>query len=187
MASALREWLEMVIQASNPFESSADIRRGAEWWPHIRKELNEARAGIICLTPENLDEPWILFEAGALSSRVEQEAYVCTYLFELEPPAVPQPLAQYQATKASDKEETKQLVLSINGAINAGLDQTNQTPVKLVEKNFERLWPDLEDMLNAIPSDFPAVSQRTVDDMVPEILDLVRQLAGQTTPSSVFS
>lgn len=44
-----------------------DIEKGAKWSTEVLKELEESEIGILCLTRDNLDKPWILFEAGALS------------------------------------------------------------------------------------------------------------------------
>src|SRR5688572_16881222 len=83
VASALRDWLPSVIQALEPWMSAADIQRGAQWPLQIATRLAECNVGIICLTPENLNEKWILFEAGALS-KILDRAHVCTYLIALE-------------------------------------------------------------------------------------------------------
>ena len=67
IAEALREWLPDVIQAVKPWLSAEDIDKGARWSSDLAHELEDAHVGVICLTPENLEEPWIHFEAGALS------------------------------------------------------------------------------------------------------------------------
>ena len=35
-------------------------------------ELDTTNCGIICVTPDNMREPWLHFEAGALSKSVKQ-------------------------------------------------------------------------------------------------------------------
>jgi hypothetical protein len=107
IAEALREWLPLVIQSLQPWMSAADIDKGAKWSTEISRELEQADFGVSCVTPENLNEPWLLFEAGALSKK--DGARVCTYLWELEAAAVPQPLGQFQATKCN-KADTERLV-----------------------------------------------------------------------------
>jgi hypothetical protein len=56
--------------------SAADIDKGAKWSTEISRELEQANFAVSCLTPENLNEPWLLFEAGALSKK--DGAQVCT-------------------------------------------------------------------------------------------------------------
>jgi hypothetical protein len=67
VAKALKEWLPTVIQAAEPWVSDVDIASGARWSPEVSKQLEAAKFGIICLTPGNMDAPWVLFEAGAIS------------------------------------------------------------------------------------------------------------------------
>jgi hypothetical protein len=47
--------------------SQDDIETGSGWLARIKNELEATSYGIICLTPQNLDAPWLHFEAGALS------------------------------------------------------------------------------------------------------------------------
>jgi hypothetical protein len=59
IAEILRQWLPGVIQAVKPYYSPDDISKGARWSSEIGKELEAARVGLICLTRENLEAPWI--------------------------------------------------------------------------------------------------------------------------------
>lgn len=47
--------------------SATDIDKGTRWREEVGTALDTMKAGIICLTPENLSAEWLLFEAGALS------------------------------------------------------------------------------------------------------------------------
>src|SRR6266850_5202901 len=96
LAKAFREWLPNVIQAVDPWVSSADIVAGARWQSEIALQLQEARVGIIFLTPENVSSPWLLYEVGALSRALET-AYMCPYLFGFSPSELRGPLIQFQA------------------------------------------------------------------------------------------
>ena len=62
--------------------SEHDIDKGTRSIPAISKTLEETQFGIICLTPENLNAPW-LFEAGALS-KSQEDARVWTFLYDLD-------------------------------------------------------------------------------------------------------
>lgn len=48
------------------FVSDVDIASGEDWWQKIRKELKSSGQGIMCITKQNVKEPWIYFEGGAL-------------------------------------------------------------------------------------------------------------------------
>jgi hypothetical protein len=169
IAEALRDWLPDVIQNVKPWMSAVDADRGARWRNSIAKELNEADAGIICLTPENQENPWLLFEAGALSRKEESRVY--TYLFEMRDTR--DPLAQFQHTLAAE-DGTKSLVRSMNRLMGtAGLE-----PARL-EKALDRLWPDLQRRLGTIPSiaDEERPPERNTHDLIQEVLNYVRELA----------
>jgi len=144
VAEALRDWLRIVIQASRPWMSSSNIQKGERWSDKVAAVLKEAKIGIICLTPENMREPWILFEAGALSKTMES-TYVCPYLFEIDPNELDGPLGQFQATMA-DRDDTFKLLQTINSV----LGESALGERDLVEI-FDTLWPALERKLKEVP------------------------------------
>lgn len=67
-ASALSELLPDVMPALSPWMSEHDIAAGARWGHELAVRLEDAGFGVICLTPENIGVPWLLYEAGALST-----------------------------------------------------------------------------------------------------------------------
>lgn len=172
IARALYEWLPTVIQTVTPWLSDQDINKGARWPERLAIELSDTQIGIICLTPENLNSSWILFEAGALS-RAQHSTYVCTFLYGLDSTDIEGPLAQFQATLVTE-EDIKQLVLDINK-----FQGEAAVPYKLVETAFERGWKELERILNSIPIPSPlkARARRSERDMLEEILALLRPLS----------
>lgn len=82
IAKLLSDWLSCVIQALQPWVSDRDLDRGSLWFGEINDQLKDTTVGIICLTQENKDRPWILFEAGALAKGLST-ARVCTLLIDL--------------------------------------------------------------------------------------------------------
>ncbi len=72
IAVVLRDWIPAVIPSIAPWVSSEDIPKGTRWSTEVAKELANSFSGIICVTPDNIREPWLLFEAGALSGSVEK-------------------------------------------------------------------------------------------------------------------
>ena len=172
-AEALREWLPLILQTAKPFMSATDIDKGARGLDEVSGRL-EMRVGISCLTPENMDAPWILYEAGALSKTINDKTRLCTYLLGgLRPQDVKPPLGMFQATNPN-KQDTQKLVRTINRAV-------SNTPVPEInlDRLFERMWPDLEAKLAAFPeppkSGGIAVAKRSADDMVAEILEIARR------------
>lgn len=96
VAEALKKYLPMIVNDFNPWHSSSDIGKGSRSSEEIARALTNAKAGIICLTPNNLKEPWILFEAGAIAKTVQDKPLACTLLLgDLQITDVSGPLAQF--------------------------------------------------------------------------------------------
>ena len=93
VAKALNDWLPKVIQAVKPFYSP-EIEKGTKSVEEINSSLEGTSFGIICLNKENLESPWIHYEAGALSKT--DGARIWTLLHNLNHSDVAQPLAQFQ-------------------------------------------------------------------------------------------
>ena len=155
IAEFLRYWIPEVIQAIQPWMSAEDIDPGARWSTEIVKELEASRFGVICLTPENINSPWVLFEAGALAKTLET-THVCPYLINLDFSDLKSPLAQFQATKA-DRDGTLSLLRSINQC--ADIPVLSEDRLK---RAFERCWPDLESVINDLPSPEAIVDDRVI-------------------------
>ncbi|WP_425146026.1 toll/interleukin-1 receptor domain-containing protein [Deinococcus sp.] len=112
VARALRSWLPDVIQSLEPWMSDQDIPSGERWATTIGDKLAETNFGIIVLTPENQEAPWINFEAGAIS-KVIDESRVIPYTYGFGPADVVGPLSQFNGVKAS-KEGTLKMIIDIN-------------------------------------------------------------------------
>lgn len=176
LADALRGWLPSALQSVKPYFTPEDIEKGSKWGPEISKELENSNIGIVCLTRDNTEKPWILFEAGALSKSIQQ-SHVCTLLFDLEPTDIKGPLTSFQATKFS-KDDFKKLVLTINSS--AG-DLRLDTVV--MDTVFEMWWPKLEAQVVEILKSHGAGSKpakRSDRDILEELLELSRMNSART-------
>ncbi|MEH6942965.1 TIR domain-containing protein [Bacillus sp. JJ722] len=143
LAIAFREWLPSVIQVVDPYVSAEDIRKGNRWSSDIARELEQSSFGLVFLTPENLDAPWIHFEAGALTKTVDR-SFVSPFLFGVKNSDVKGPLTQFQTT-TFDKGEILKLLLDMNKSIEGNaLDEGRLITV------FEKWWPDLNDKLSTL-------------------------------------
>ena len=78
-ALAFKGWLPSVIQSIESFVSSEDIAKGGRWTKEIERELQESRFGLVCVNPLNMERPWLVFEAGALSNSLGR-GRVCPFL-----------------------------------------------------------------------------------------------------------
>lgn len=170
LAEALREWLPGVLQFVKPYFTPEDIEKGARWGSDIAGELESSDIGIICLTKDNTQKPWILFEAGALSKSLDK-AKVCTVLFGLDTTDLKGPLTIFQHTKFQC-DEFKKLVRSIN---NAGGDAKLDDAV--LNDVFDMWWPKLEEKVKGILEAHTSAApteERPERDMLEEILELTR-------------
>lgn len=172
VAVALREWLPVVIQQARPWMSDEDLAKGSHWSSELSQRLKECRLGVLCLTPDNLESAWLMFEAGALSKTLG-EALVCPYLFGLKPTDFKGPLTQFQAAEAN-REGTLRLCRSINAAFDSGkLSEPN------LDRIFKSLWPELESTLKSVHVRAPAAAtpRRDPQELLEEILENSREQA----------
>lgn len=170
---AFKEWLPLVIQSVDPYVSSEDIDKGARWSNDISKELEDCSFGIICVTKDNLVEPWLMFEAGALSKRME-ESFVCPFLLGVKRSDIMGPLAQFQST-VFDKNDILKLLATINNSCQDGAIRE-----EVLEKSFETWWPELEKKLKVIEK-APVEKQEASaflqkDKILEELLELSRRI-----------
>ncbi|WP_434300355.1 TIR domain-containing protein [Corallococcus exiguus] len=180
VATALKTWLSDVFHDVEPWMSEHDIDAGMQWGTHLSQQLEAANFGILCLTPDNLASPWLLFEAGALSKFIKS-ARVVPYRLELKATDVSLPLAQFQGVDA-DELGTLKLLQSLNGTREALLTDER------LKKLFDKWWPDLKLALQAVPPSrgVPA-PKRTDRALLEEILQLVRQQAQASTDTPIHN
>jgi hypothetical protein len=172
VASALAELLPDALQGVKTWMSDRDIHAGERWLPVLGTELEKCNFGIICLTAENINSPWLLFEAGALAKSVSL-ARVVPFCLDLSPADVPYVFAQFQAVQASEEGASK-LLQSINMA------QEDKLSVDRITRVFNRWWPDLDKRLKEIPKQNKSTSVRRDDRaLLEEILQHVRSLTPQ--------
>jgi len=172
VAELIGRWVEDVLQGAKAWISMDDIDKGSIWFGDITKELSETSVGILCLTRENLNAPWILFEAGGLSKGLSK-ARVCPLLVNLSKSDLTPPLSQFNATLPS-KDDMLKLVKTINsfGGDKALSDE------RLV-KTLDRWWTEFEvpfaDILENYKPTTPA-PQRPLPEIAQEILDITRSI-----------
>lgn len=167
VASMLVELLPDVIQGIKPWMSAHQIGAGARWAQELSKELEACNFGIICLTSDNLESPWLLYEAGSLAKSVS-EARVVPYRLGVSASDVPYPLAQFQGVD-SDEAGTRKLIDEINSRLPAPLESTR------LDRIFDRWWPDVRKRLECVPIRKEDASRRTERDLLEELIGIVRQ------------
>jgi hypothetical protein len=172
VAELLDEWLQCVLQAIDPWMSSKDIDRGSLWFSEISDQLADTKIGVICLTQDNKTKPWILFEAGALAKGLSSSR-VCTFLIDLEPTDVGNPLAQFNHT-FPNHDGVYELLRTINSSLG-----DRALKEKVLEKVFETYWPQFDaGFKKALGDNQPLepVEPRSKENMLEEVLTSVRRL-----------
>lgn len=146
VAQLLREWLPYVINAIEPYVSSEDIDKGARWSTDIAKELENSTFGILCVTRDNLNAPWLSFEAGALSKTMDK-SFVTPFLFDIKRSEVQGPILQFQST-IIEKDDIKRLLKTLNKACGEA-----SIPEERLDKSFDVWYPTLETGLNQLKNE----------------------------------
>lgn len=176
VALVFRDWLPSVIQAIIPYVSSEDIDKGARWSTDIAKELEDSTFGILCVTRENINAPWLTFEAGALSKTMDK-SFVSPFLFDIKRSEVDGPILQFQSTIFETKD-LKKLVKTLNKACDE-----DGLPNDRLDKAFDVWYPTLEDELTKLKSTPPEstddgvgteLQSPKVQEILEEVLDLSR-------------
>ncbi len=169
LAKALHKWFPAVLQFVEPWLSQSDIESGKRWSVEVAKELENCNFGILCVTRENLNSPWILFEAGALAKSM-QDGRVVPLLLDLDFKEISGPLAQFQAKKA-DSEGIRQLLLDLNKASPAPV------PDATLDTLLQAVLGKLEEEIAAVPKSANAVKHKRPDgEILEELVSSVRSV-----------
>ncbi|ONI65287.1 hypothetical protein ALI44B_00915 [Leifsonia sp. ALI-44-B] len=179
VAIALKPLLTIVSNRKiETFISSEDIKKGSRGLPVIADELELASFGIVVVTAENMDTPWINFEAGALGKSV-LNGRVAPLLVGLQPKQIAGPLKQFQAADVSVRDEILGLVREMNEAL-AAEDRISDD---IIVTMFDREWPKFEAAVKTardLGSNVVTPS-RSDSEILTEVLSTVRDLQREVT------
>jgi hypothetical protein len=173
IAEALRGWIPQVLQHVQPFMSSHDIDKGERWTSVVSGKLEQMNFGLIVLTEENFEKPWIQFEAGALSKLGVSRVVPLACGFSVGKLSK-NPLGYLQAA-TFEKSEIKAALSAINDQSESALD------LALFEKSFERWWPDLKEEYEKIELKSPKETKNAIDSTNQQILDSIDLVLSKIT------
>jgi hypothetical protein len=184
MGRAVEALLKTAFANGSPAEVTPEfserIEKGALWMKELEERLRRSEAGIVCLTPQNLESTWMHFEAGALALRLaggmpsapatpqqsdttdrEQRLPIYPILHEVTPAQITGPLAAYQATTVA-KQDILTLLESI--ALRAGVPPEK---IKNSRSAFETGYSLFEEMLG---------HRLSVSKVVPKFSELFQRM-----------
>ena len=129
-----------------PYVSAENIDKGERWSIDIAKQLEETNYGLVCVTPDNINAPWILFESGALSKSI-QNSRVSPIMFGLEPSDFTKsPVLQFQLTRFAEDE-----ILKLLNSINNSGPEPERVSQDVLKKSFSRAWAELSASVASVP------------------------------------
>jgi len=145
-ALGLKSLLEAIFQRAVEVFISEYISPGENWVRRIQEELKCSQIGIVCLTQDNFQTPWLLFEAGAVAVALGSDPVLVPYAVDdLPDEADRSPLTMLQRARA-DHDGTYRLIHKINQVRKDPEDAQN------LQRYFEKWWPDLEATLRSLPA-----------------------------------
>ena len=155
LAQALMPLVSGAVPGLDVWMSEQDIQAGARWSDALNRTLESSDFGVLCLTPENLNAPWLLFEAGSLAKSVSGSKVV-PYRLGLAPDEISLPLAQFQGVDANESG-TWHLVKSLGGALSSGPSEDQLLAA------FKASWPPLESAIALLLASAPPAAVREID------------------------
>ncbi|MEM7760598.1 MAG: toll/interleukin-1 receptor domain-containing protein [Cyanobacteria bacterium P01_A01_bin.40] len=182
VARILRELISVALQNVDIFLSTNDINSGASWVEIHSQWLTEADVGILCLTSDNINNPWISFEAGALYSSGKT---LIPFLLDLSSADLDLPLAALQTVSFS-----KFGIKSILQELNRRLD--NPQKPEYISRVVDKLWSDFLKEIKSIPppsketnleKDTLGTGLKSERDLLYELLERVKNLELKTLKS----
>lgn len=182
VAKLLSEWIENVLQGVKCWYSPDDIEKGSLWFNDIGDGLSANNFGVLCLTAENINAPWILFEAGALYKGLTQSRVCPILIAGLASADVRPPFSHFNLTTMNEGDMLR-LMQTIN--------RHTETPIddgRLI-KTFKLWWPQLLESYENVIANVPAVAvnPRKTEDILEEVLDGVRQIQRSLPATRAFN
>lgn len=182
---AFHYWIPNVLQTVVPFMSEEDIAIGSRWSRQLDNELEESNFGIIFVTPDNHNKPWLLFEAGALSKSIA-DSRVSPLLIGVSRTELTGPLTHFQSA-LPEQGDVKRLVMSINEACG-----DSKLEDERLERVFNTWWGELETTLNSLVSEIndpdaaTEADRRPDREIISETLEMVRSMQRAFSDPSVL-
>lgn len=176
LASIFNKWVTKVIPQLDVYYSPDDIQPGERWSDSIKGGLKGNPMGIFFVVEENIVQPWLNFEAGAISNQVGN-TNVIPLLHDIDPSRITGPLTQFQAISYS-KEDLRRLI----NLINLNITDVRKIDQLILNDIFEKWYPDFERQYETFKKENPSPDVKEVsgtldeDGQLSEILSILRSM-----------
>lgn len=173
VAELLKALVEDSLGTADVFVSRA-IEGGARWTHEIPKNLENCGDGLVVVTSENVEAPWLHFEAGAISKQIDA-SYVTPLLFDADIGDLQgTPLSLFQAKRIAKND--LQVLMEEMGK-RRGKDETG------IRRRFGHAWTDFEAALSGVRKTAKKIKRRlNNDDLGAMIESLSAQVARLARP-----
>jgi hypothetical protein len=142
-AEFLKKYLPLLHDTWVPFFSDRDIKAGTLWMDELFSALQTSGYGIVCISPEQKDSPWVLFESGALSKAVTSHR-VLPLMVGVESTELAPPLSNFQHKPFSKEglEDVLESLFAVSDFPNNVRD--------VVQERFRRFSEEMTDPIDRI-------------------------------------
>lgn len=177
MAQAIYKCLPSLFDDAKPWISTEN-RSGSIWLPEIDKQLSDTDFGIVCVSKQNQGAPWLNYEAGALSRKVDAKRELMPVLlvdFD-DTVEVKGPVTGFQM-KFATLDGFYSIMKDLNESeLGPGIDKD------ILRKRVELNWPTIESEVQKVKTSHESqeAQKRTEDDKYEELLVTVRDIAETT-------
>ncbi|MCL2088868.1 MAG: toll/interleukin-1 receptor domain-containing protein [Oscillospiraceae bacterium] len=183
IAYAIKDFLEGLFHDKiETWLSDENIQTGARPTAAIRDALKNYDKGIFCVLRENYESPWIMYEAGAISTHEHcdnensDDCVIWPILFEpiQTERLFANPLYQFQFVNF-DKEKMYKLAKEINNNVKAFKD------IATLEKQFGFYWNELNSRVDQVLREYVIGSDNILDKKT-----VLRELAANAFPEPIM-
>ncbi|WP_371805347.1 hypothetical protein [Candidatus Lokiarchaeum ossiferum] len=159
IAEVFNEFIPIFLQTTKPYMSKS-MDKGTIWLLDILRSLEESYVGIVCLTKDNQNKPWINFEAGALLQGTDSSR-IMTFLIDLTSDEVIKPLSIFQSTSFTE-EEILSMILSINKKSEMVVQES------VISTGFSSTWKLFKKKIEKIISEYKEVGFEDTEKEIPD-------------------
>src|SRR4030095_5966916 len=108
------------VKASSAAPSEGGIPLGSEWLNWVHEQVVASKFTAVILTPNSVNKPWLMWEAGAVSGvslAAKESSTVIPLVYRLSMEQVPSPLRSRQAALAEDRESIKRVLETLKQTV----------------------------------------------------------------------